>query len=231
MSEKEIKRASEPFRFYTRLNLTELTGLSASNLKELLGCLKEVPGSSIYHHTHRFLQQHQYLSPEPPNDFAYWVHNVLGEKELGERLASIDTIGFNNIGDLRMEFISVIENYIKENASAGTKFANKDDALYFMKSISFIFPTSYVAYDLKGFLDGLKNITIDSIYFHIFESRLRLAKGTNDFSKWISETIGDSKLANDISKLDPYSYTLDELRDRIIKLTERRLEGLNGKDR
>lgn len=223
MPENEIKKAKEPFRFYTRLNLSELTGMKASDLGELLECLKKAPESAIYHHTHRFLQQHQYLSPEPPNDFAYWVSNVLGERRLGEHLASIDTIGFNNINDLRHKFISVVKDYLKENPSAKLKFANNEEALYFVKSISFIFPTNYLAYDLAEFLDILKKITVDSVYFHIFESRLRLAKGTNDFSKWIKESIGDSKLANDISKLDPYSYTLEELKDRIIKITEARL--------
>lgn len=61
----------ESFRFYTKSNLTELTGLKAVNLTELLELIRAMPGSCIYHHTHRFLIQHQYLSPEPPNDFAY----------------------------------------------------------------------------------------------------------------------------------------------------------------
>ncbi len=85
----ESIRAKEGFRFYTRLHLSELTGLRASTLSQLAGLIKEVPGSCIYHHTHRFLQQHQYLSPEPPNDFAYWVTNVLQEDRLGEQLAAI----------------------------------------------------------------------------------------------------------------------------------------------
>ncbi|MDD5428718.1 MAG: DUF5752 family protein, partial [Candidatus Omnitrophica bacterium] len=101
MPEKEIKKSQEPFRFYTRLNLTELTGLKASNLGELLEGLKEAPESSIYHHTHRFLQQHHFLSPEPPNDFAYWVTGMLGEERLGEKLASIDIVRFTTINDLR----------------------------------------------------------------------------------------------------------------------------------
>jgi len=63
---EEFIKAKEPFRFYTRLHLSELTGLRAATLQQLLELIRKVPGSSIYHHTHRFLQQHQYLSPEPP---------------------------------------------------------------------------------------------------------------------------------------------------------------------
>jgi hypothetical protein len=224
MASEEIKKANEPFRFYTRLNLSELTGLKASNLEELLDCLKKVPDSAIYHHTHRFLQQHQCLSPEPPNDFAYWVSNIIGERELGERLASIDTVQFTDINGLRQAFISTVEDYLKEKPSVRSRYADKNDALYFIKSLSFVFPTHYIAHDLAEFLEIFKKITIDSIYFHIFESRLRLAKVTNDFSNWIKDSIGDNKLAADISRLDPYSYTIEELKDKVIRLIERRVK-------
>jgi len=217
----ELIKAKEPFRFYTRLHLSELTGLRASILSQFLGLLKEVPGSCIYHHTHRFLQQHQYLSPEPPNDFAYWVTEVLGEDELGERLASIDTVQFTTIRSLREEITKTIEDYLSHNPLAKLKFSREGEEFHFIKSVSFILPTSYIAYDLKEFTDILKKITLDSIYFHIFEARLRLEKADNDFSLWIETSIGDKELADLISGLDPYSYTLEDLRNKIIRIIEK----------
>lgn len=217
----ELIKAKEPFRFYTRAHLSELTGLRASNISQLLELIKQVPGSSIYHHTHRFLQQHQYLSPEPPNDFAYWTSEVLSEDELGERLASIDTIQFPTIRSLREEIIKTIEDYLKNNPMAKLKFAREGEEFHFIRSISFILPTNYVASDLKEFVDILGKITIDSIYFHIFEARLRLEKGNNDFSYWIESSIGDKKLADEIARLDPYTRTLENLRKTLIKIIER----------
>jgi len=219
----ELIRAKEGFRFYTRLHLSELTGLRASTLSQLVGLIKQVPGSCIYHHTHRFLQQHQYLSPEPPNDFAYWVTDILGENELGEKLASIDTVQFSTIHDLREAIAIAIDDYLKNNALAKLRFAREGEEFHFVKSVSFVIPTNYVAYDLKEFRGILGNITIDSIYFHIFEARLRLERKTNDFSNWIENSIGDKELAEDISRLDPYSHTLEELRKVIIKIIEKRL--------
>lgn len=218
-------KARESFRFYTRLHLSELTGLRATTLGQLLDLIKKVPGSCIYHHTHRFLQQHQYLSPEPPNDFAYWVTEILGEDELGEQLASIDTIQYSTIRSLREKIIETIENYLKNNPLAKLRFARSDEEFHFIKSVSFVLPTNYLAYDLKEFIEVLKQITIDSIYFHIFEARLRLEKGTNDFSNWIETSIGDRELADGISKLDPYTYTLEELRRTLIKIIEERISG------
>ena len=216
-------QAKEAFRFYTRLNLTELTGLGASTLGQLLKLVREVPDSCIYHHTHRFLQQHQYLSPEPPNDFAYWVAEVLGAHELGERLASIDTIRFSNIGSLRGEIASAIEGYLEENPLAKTRFANEGDSFYFMKSISFVIPTDYLAHDLREFAQILRKVTIDSIYFHIFEARLRLEKTTNDFSNWLETSLGEKALADEISRLDPYTHTLEDLRSTLIRLVEAKI--------
>ncbi len=212
-----------PFNFYTRLSLAELTDLQASSLKELQRCIKEAPDSSIYYHTHRFLQQHQYLSPEPPNDFAYWVSNMLGEKRLGEDLSSIDTVQFGNIYELREKIIWTIENYLKNKKTDEMRVVDKDESFYFMKSISFILPTQYAAHDLAEFVEIIKKITIESIYFHIFEARLRLGKGTNDFSNWIKDCIGNEKLAKELASLDPYTYTIEELREKIIKIVKKQL--------
>ncbi|MFH1640892.1 MAG: DUF5752 family protein [Candidatus Omnitrophota bacterium] len=221
----ELIKAKEPFKFCTRLHLSELTGLRATTLTQLLSFIKKVPGSSIYHHTHRFLQQHQYLSPEPPNDFAYWVTDALGEDELGEKLASIDTIQYKTIRSLREKFIETIEAYLKEKPMAKLKFAREEEEFHFIKSVSFIFFTNYVVNDLKEFMEVLKHIAIDTIYFHIFEARLRLERSSNDFSYWIETSLGDKELADKISNLDPYTYTLEELRNTLIKIIERRIKG------
>jgi len=220
---QELTKAKEPFRFYTRLHLTELTGLRASNIEQLLNLIREVPGSCIYHHAHRFLQQHQYLSPEPPNDFAYWITEILGEDELGERLASIDTIRFSNIRSLREKIIETINGHLENSPSSKLKFSREGEEFHFIKSVSFILPTNYVANDLKEFTDILKKITIDSIYFHIFEARLRIEKKTNDFSNWIENSVGDKKLADRISSLDPYTQTLEDLRKTLVRMIEAKI--------
>jgi len=219
----ELIKAKEPFKFYTRLHLSELTGLRAGTLGQLLALIKEASDSCIYHHTHRFLQQHQYLSPEPPNDFAYWVREILGEDELGERLGSIDTMQFSNIAVLKERLAATIEDYLKDNPIEKLRFAREGEEFHFMKTVSFILPTNHIAYDLKEFTDILRKITIDSIYFHIFEARLRLGRKTNDFSHWIEDSFGNKRLADRIASLDPYLRTLEDLRETIIKLIEKEI--------
>ena len=213
-------KAKEPFRFCTRLHLSELTGLKADSLGQLLILIKEVPDSCIYHHTHRFLQQYQYLSPEPPNDFAYWVGEVLREHGLGEKLLNIDTIQYSSIGELRDKITLTIEDHLMKHPLSMMKFARSQEEFHFIKSVSFIIPTDYLVYGLAEFKEVLKKITLDSVYFHVFEARLRLGRKTNDFSNWLEFSLGREGLAGEIYKLNPYTYTLEELRSKIISLVE-----------
>lgn len=214
-------RAENPFRFHTRLHLSELTGLRAATLAQLLEHLRTVPGSCIYHHTHRYLQQHQYLSPEPPNDFAHWAANELGDEELGEKLASIDTVRFPTIRRLRNRIVAVIEEHMERSHSARRRFADEGEEFHFIKSVSFVIPTNHLAWDLREFADVLGRITVDSIYYHVFEARLRLERGRNDFSYWIETSLGEKGIADEISRLDPYTHTLENLRKSIIRIVER----------
>jgi len=213
--------AKNPFHFVTQTSLVELTGLRARELYELLAHLKEVPGSVIYHHTHHFLRQHQFLSPEPPNDFAYWVTNVLQEDRLGEQLAAIDTVRFPSLKLLREALVGTIERYLAKGRS--TRVAPEGEEFHFMKARSFVLETPYVVSTLEEFLEAVQKVSLNSLYHHIFEARLRLEKGTNDFSKWLETELGETALAKTIARLDPYTQTLDGLRQKIVRLVRVRL--------
>jgi len=228
MNEVDKEKNEKTFRFYTRLHLRVLTGLKASNMTEFLELLKKVPGSSIYYHTHHFLQQHEYLSPEPPNDFAHWITNALNEEALGEKVASIDTIQYPAIRYLRNEIIRIIEDYLKKNPRTKLRFASPDKVFHFIESISFVLPTPYIAKDLRDFAEILKNVTIDSVYFHMFEARLRLEMETNDFSFWLGTSLMEEELASKITSLDPYTYTMEALRKKLIELVEERIKDVKA---
>jgi hypothetical protein len=124
---------------------------------------------------------------------------------------------------LREKIASIIEDYLNNNPLSKLKFARFGEEFHFIKSVSFILPTTYIAYDLNEFVEVLKKITIDSIYFHIFEARLRLEKPTNDFAFWIENSLGDKKIADKISSFDPYTSTLEDLRNNIIQIVEKRI--------
>lgn len=212
-----------PFYFHTRQNLIYLTGKKAKNLKELLDGIKEAPSSSIYYHTHHYLQQHEYLSPEPPNDFAYWVKNMYQDNILAERLASMDLRTYKRLRDIRSRATEIIqevldgEGFTDRNVPKGMEF-------HFMKAQTFIFPTKIQANNLLELKEALSKVSLNSIYFHMFESRLRLESDLCDFSIWLRDSLGEDKLAKEFSSLDPYTHTLESLRSKIIKLITKRIE-------
>lgn len=219
---RPLKKATQPFKFYTRLHLKELTGLKANSLSDLSSIIKRAPGSTIYYHTHHFLEEYQYLTPEPANDFALWVGDALGDEILGEKLASIDIFQFSTISSLKSRIRDVIREYLSSKPTE--RFATKGDEFHFIKSISVVLPTPYVAHDLREFVEELRNVTISSLYFHIFEARLRLEKGNNDFSIWFRDCLEENDLADKIARLDPYAFTLEKLRSTIIQTIEKRIK-------
>ncbi len=204
---------SEPFYFKTGLRLIQLLGIKATNLLELLKGIKTVPISSIYYHTHRLLYQQLVLYPEPPNDFAFWINNSLNIKELGEAMASVNIARFKEIQELRNQFTSILSDYIKKENPKAT--APEGQEFHFIQCQTFILSTQFVANNINEFLTALKNMSINTLYFHLIESRLRLQNGVNDFSHWLRH-IGKEKAALEIERLDPYTITLEGLRRRLI---------------
>ena len=67
------------------------------------------------------------------------------------------------------------------------------------------------------FRDILEKITIASLYFHIFDAKLRLENNENDFSRWFRD-LGKPALADEVMRLDPYTQTLEGLRRRLLHL-------------
>lgn len=205
----------QPFRFYAKLDQTLLLSLQARNAGDLLAGIRQVPESSIYHHTHRFLQRHHYLSPEPPNDFAYWMSAMINDDALSEQLASIDVIQFRTIPQIRDAFVAVLEEALRSGEKVRDCFRGEE--FRFMATRTFVLETPFIARTLAEFRDVLRTVSITSLYYHMFDARLRLAQGENDFSLWF-RNLGHPVLADAVSRLDPYNCTLEGLRNDIIEL-------------
>ncbi len=209
------------FVFHSKLDQTILLGVKARNVQGLLEGIRTVPDSSIYYHTHKYLQEHHYLSAEPPNDFAYWVTDVIGDVALGEQLSSVDIVQFHHIAELREQFITILESYVE--SLERMSFSNSE--FHFMASRLFVIPTKHVAHSLEEFLEILPRVSTNSLYYHIFDAKLRLERADNDFSKWFAD-LGLTELAKEMRRLDPYSYTLEGLRKRIMVVVKQHIKEL-----
>jgi len=101
------------------------------------------------------------------------------------------------------------------------RYAPEGKEFEFVKAHSFVIPTGFVAHNLKEFEMILNKVTIHSIYFHIFEARLRLEKGVNDFSFWIGTSADAPELADIITSLDPYTFTMEGLRQKLADVIKK----------
>jgi hypothetical protein len=194
-------------------------GRRAHNAAELLEGIRAVPASSIYYHTHRFLLEHHYLLPEPSNDFAYWLTKILGLVRLGERLASIDVVAFDTIEKLRAELATILGDEVPRLRRMPE--CPEGEEFHFMLAKTAVLSTPIFAHTVDDFIEAMGRISINSLYYHFFEARLRLGGEENDFELWL-RGIGENDYAERISKLDPYTMTLEELRQTIIKIGRRR---------
>jgi len=206
----------EPFVFNTERRLVELCGIKATNLKSLAQALYQVPGSSIFYHTHHLYLEHHFEKPVFYNQFALWVHDALQEEALAEGLGTIDLLAFTSIRQLRKAIVDKIEPYLSASDRPSRECPPWDE-FHFCKSKSFIMSTGIVAKDVPDFVQKLPSVTNSSLYFHFFEARLRLERPTNDFSLWLLGR-GEEGLAIAIDQLNPYSMTLDELKRDIVDL-------------
>lgn len=207
-------RPITPFVFMTSSSLVTVTGRRAADVRELLDGIREVPGSSIYHHSHQAYREWQTFDRAPVHDFGYWTGEVLRERGLGEKLASIDPTQFDDIRGFRQELVRVIEGHLAtgpllNRCPPGSEFT-------FCQSVSVISDTGIRAGDIDEFVGAMGRVTNRSLYYHLFEARLRLQRADNDFSIWFREQMGKPDLAEQISRLDIAVHSLDQIRARLF---------------
>ncbi len=142
---------------------------------------------------------------------------MLNEDVAGEMLASIDIMQFVRLSDLRMRFLELLEGYLKTAKHKVSGRCPEGEEFHFMSSRIFVVSTGRIASSVPEFKEILKTISIHAIYFHMFEARLRLEKGDNDFSIWL-RSAGKEKEAEQISSLDPYTFTLEGLREKLLNI-------------
>ena len=209
-------RTVKPFEFMTSSSLVTVTGRRASDVRELLAGIREVSGSSIYHHSHQAYREWQMFDRPPVHDFGYWTGEVLRERSLGEKLTTVDPTQYDDIRGFRQELIRVVEKYLADEprinrCPPGSEFT-------FCQSVSIISNTGIKAEDIDEFVNAMGRVTNRSLYYHLFEARLRLNRADNDFSIWFREQLRKPEIALQINQLDISVYSLNQIRARLFMI-------------
>lgn len=207
-----------PFQFMACWELREMLGRRANDVQELLDALEEIPLDSIYFHTHSYFLRHPYIAGPYPNDFATWAAIQVRDRVLGERLAVVDPVEFQDLEALRNEIISILDDHLSDVGWVPRVFFG--EAFYFMQSRILPVPSGVKARTLAEFRSALEQIDASSVYYHVFEPLARKGRRRSDFATWIDESLGRAELAARFAAVNPYATSLEGLRNRLIRLCD-----------
>jgi len=221
MPAPEPRRPGRPFYFNTSEHLLRISREKATTLPELLDALRHCPAASVFQHTFRTLQEHHFIRQGFSNDFAHWALSDCNEPALAERLAGVDVREFTSLEDLRQALVGILEDHLGQNPGGRPRTA--DEPFYFCVADIVVMPTSFAPDSLRGFVDGLRQVSIHSIHHHFIEARLRLKLMSNDFSQWLLEEMQLPDAARAVNRIDIYTLTMENVRQQIIRIVERAL--------
>ena len=207
----------EPFEFKQCVSIVKSTGKKAKNLRELRKLISQVGDECIFHHVHQYFLKGHML--EYTNDFAEWAGESLEERALAERLTSIDPYSLKSVKEVRKELLREIDGFLinfpePHDVVSGNEF-------YFNETVSLVFPVGVKTKNLAEFLVAIEHIDAGSIYYHFYDSRVRLGEGVvDDFSRWIEHTLFKKNLADKIRAIDPFMHSIESIREHIREILE-----------
>src|SRR5260370_6243372 len=215
---RQTRWARTPFYFNSAAHLLRISRDKAANLQELLDAVRDCNEACIFQHTFQTLEEHHFIREGFSNDFSHWAFSACNEVGLAERLAALDVREFTSIAALRERVVNIIEGYLARTARAATRAAT--EPFYLMAVDLVVVPTPYVARNLEEFADGMRKVSIHSIYYHFIDARLRIKLNNNDFSVWLDQELDLGAAADRINRIDIYTSTLEGVRRNILRTIE-----------
>lgn len=214
--------ATAPFVFTGCVEVRQALQRTASDERELMDRLEEVPGGSIFYHTHGYFLRHRPITTAYGNDFAAWVAVQVRDQALSERLAVVNPFEFASLEALREELVTVVHDHLRRLRTVPR--VESGESFHFQESHIVEVQIGSPATTLAEFRDGLVTVDASAIYFHMVEARARLGRRSADFAEWIRASLGLTELADRIQRIDTYMTSLERVRARVISLVDAELE-------
>ncbi len=187
--------------------------LKANNLAQLADGISKADKFSIFYHIFHPIFSSHLVAEDLPNDFAVWIDQSLGLRELAEKVADIPGGEPRSAEDVRRELLSIINSY--KTVREGLR------EFVFVSCYPITYDTGKKASTLAEFLDTLATVDARSVVWHFVSKRILGMSSRNDFSSWIEENFGLKDVASKLSSIDPQTYTDEEkLRQDIVSTLE-----------
>jgi len=216
--------AANPFWFSECFLIPMPMGRAALNLRELLHAVRELGNGVLFYH---FFQSRLITNPpeiEYPNEFSAWAATALQDIKLSEKLSSFDPFEYQNLEAVRQAVTDLLEEYLWDLPTV--PWARPGLEFHFCQASTIVMRSEISAATLRDFCTGLRQVGLDSIYYHFFESRWRLGtREVDDFSYWLETNFELPDLVAAIRNIDIYFYSLQETRKTLLSLIEGVAEG------
>jgi hypothetical protein len=207
---------NNPFIFKSELWIPKYTGIKVYSINEFIKALKVVDKFSIFYHMYINIFNYHNLPTFYTNSISYWFFKN-GYLLLAEKLSIIDPLDYFDLEELRIALINILEKNYNKNWDRKEKYP-----FYFITAEREIIECEKIAHNLDEFIEGIKKSSINSLFYHLITSRIENKTIINDYSAWLY-SIGEAKKAEKINKLDPYTLTLYEIKEEIIKILEEKI--------
>ena len=217
-----MSEGAAPFVFTGCVEVRQALQRTASDERELMDRLEEVPAGSIFYHTNGYFLRHRPITTAYGNDFAAWVAVQVRDQALSERLAVINPFEFASIEALREELITVVHDHLRPLRTVPR--VETGEPFHFQQSYIVEVELGPPTTTLAEFRDGLATVDASAIYFHMVEARARLGRRSGDFAEWIRGSLKLTTLAERIERVDTYMTSLERVRARVLALIDAELE-------
>lgn len=207
--------AADPFEFRKAVVLVEATTMRAASISQLLTGVTLASELSIFHHLHQHFLVDPNILPEYPNDFARWVAQHLNNGVVAERLANLNLFRAANLQEVRHEITVILAQYLAQTSDR--RQVQPAQVFIFCQPRLIVLPCRQKASTPEEFLEALRSIDIQSVAYHLFESKVVPTGARNDFTRWF-EALGYSDLADRLDTFDPYLNSLEDNRNYLVKL-------------
>jgi len=214
--------ATDPFRFIGCVELRQSLDQRATDERELLDRLEDVPPGSVFYHTHGYFLRHRPVTTAYGNDFAAWAAVHVRDQVLAERLAVINPFEFASLEALREELLSAVHDHlVRLSVVPRVEFG---EVFHFQQSHIVEVVLGPAAATLAEFRQGVAEVDASAIYYHMVEARARLGRRSGDFAEWLRTSLGMAALAEKIGRIDAYMTSLERVRARVLALVDTALE-------
>src|SRR5256712_11327866 len=172
--------ASQPFIFTGCVEVRQALDHRATDERELLERLEEVPAGSVFYHTHGYFLRQRAITTVYGNDFASWMATQVRDQVLAERLAVVNPFEFASLEHVREELVSIIHDHLRRlSAVPRVEFG---EPFYFQQSHLVEVSLGAGAAPLARFRAGLATVDARALHLHMGGARARLGPPAGAFA-------------------------------------------------